>query len=361
MTLREQQIFSWIKENPTISQEELAQKAGITRSSVAVHISNLMKKGMIAGRGYVLPDSTYVVTVGGVNVDIGGRPFRKLISHDSNPGRVRLSPGGVGRNISHNMSLLGLDVRFLTALGDDPYAQKIELNCRELGIDISQARKIRGATTSSYLFINDEKGDMALAVADMEICDQISPSYLATKLTLLNHARLVVVDTNIPAESLMFLAEHCTSPIFADPVSVTKAEKIRPIMNKIDTIKPNRLEAELFTGIEIRDAASCLQAAEELLRQGVKHVFLTLGEQGVLAADSDEHVFLPCLPAQVRNTTGAGDAFMAALAWARLKGLSQEESARAASAAAAIAVESDETVNPELSEERLRERMRIQQ
>ena len=55
MTQRERQILRWIEENPMISQQELAEKAGITRSSVAVHISNLMKKGFIAGKGYVPP------------------------------------------------------------------------------------------------------------------------------------------------------------------------------------------------------------------------------------------------------------------------------------------------------------------
>ena len=53
MTQRERQILNWIEENPLISQQELAEKAGITRSSVAVHISNLMKKGYITGKGYI--------------------------------------------------------------------------------------------------------------------------------------------------------------------------------------------------------------------------------------------------------------------------------------------------------------------
>ena len=50
MTRREHQILQWIEENPMISQQELADKAGITRSSAAVHISNLMKKGYITGK-----------------------------------------------------------------------------------------------------------------------------------------------------------------------------------------------------------------------------------------------------------------------------------------------------------------------
>ena len=59
MTNREAQIFQWITENPMISQEELAAKAGIARSSAAVHISNLMKKGYILGKGYVTNGPSY--------------------------------------------------------------------------------------------------------------------------------------------------------------------------------------------------------------------------------------------------------------------------------------------------------------
>lgn len=73
MTQRERQVLQLIEADPLISQQDIAQRLGITRSSVAVHISNLTKKGCIAGRGYVLRSGSYVVVVGGVNVDIGGK------------------------------------------------------------------------------------------------------------------------------------------------------------------------------------------------------------------------------------------------------------------------------------------------
>ena len=148
MTQRERQILNWIEADPMISQQELADRAGITRSSVAVHISNLMKKGCIAGKGYIVTRSPYVTVVGGMNMDIGGRPYKALVGKDSNPGTVRMSPGGVGRNIAHNMSLMGLDVRLVTAFGDDVYAQKLAAVCGELGIDISQSPDNPGAHTT---------------------------------------------------------------------------------------------------------------------------------------------------------------------------------------------------------------------
>ena len=358
MTQRERQILQWIEADPMISQERLAEMAGITRSSVAVHISNLMKKGYIAGKGYVLRSGSYAAVVGGVNMDIGGRSFAPLVARDSNPGKVRMSLGGVGRNIAHNMSLLGVDVRFLTAFGDDLYAQRIAASCGELGIDISHALTVPDGATPTYLFLNDCDGDMALAVSDMEICERITPAYLAANLPLLNNAQLIVTDTNIPAESLRYLTEHCTAPIFADPVSTAKAAKLKPILGRLHTLKPNRIEAELLSGVRIEDDESLRLAAQTLLDTGLHRVFISLGTDGVLAADRREMRLVPCCKATMRNATGAGDAFMAALAWAYLEGTDLENTAASAAAAAAIAIESFETINPALSASAVRERMK---
>ncbi len=358
MTKRERQLLNWIEENPLISQKELADKAGITRSSVAVHISNLMKKGYITGKGYIVQTSPYVTVVGGVNVDIGGRPAAELVARDSNPGTVSSSLGGVGRNIAHNMALLGLDVRLLTAFGDDLNAQKLAASCGELGIDISQSPVIPGGRTSTYLFINDAEGDMALAISDMEIYDHLIPHVLAQRRKLLDGSHVVVLDANIPAESIAYLADACPAPLFADPVSTAKAVKLKPVLGKLHTLKPNRLEAELLSGVPITDGDSLRKAADALLSTGLRRVFISLGPDGVFAADHSGQVQLPCLPARAVNATGCGDVFMAAIAWAYLQGTDLEDTAKAGLAAAAIAMESGETINPAMSEEALKARVK---
>ena len=110
MTQRERQILQLIEKQPMISQQQIADALGITRPSVAVHISNLIKKGHIAGKGYVLRTGSYAAVVGGINVDICGHSLGKLVDADSNPGLVTTALGGVGRNIAHNLTLLGTDV-----------------------------------------------------------------------------------------------------------------------------------------------------------------------------------------------------------------------------------------------------------
>lgn len=358
MTQRERQILKWIESDPMISQQELADGLGITRSSVAVHISNLIKKGYIAGKGYVLRSGSYAVVVGGVNMDIGGLSFAPLVARDSNPGVISMSLGGVGRNIAHNMTLMGIDVRLLTAFGDDVYGQKIASSCGELGIDASHALRVSGASTSTYLYIADDKGDMSMALSDMEVCKKITPAYLASNLSLLQNAQVVIADTNIPQESLIYLAENCTAPLFCDPVSTAKAEKLRPILGRIHTLKPNRMEAELLSGVLISSKADAERAAKALLDMGVGRVFLSMGEHGVFAATPRERVWLPNLPANMVNTTGCGDAFMAALVWAYLKNYDLRRTALSGLAAASIAMESSETINPAMSATALTHRMK---
>ena len=359
MTQRERQVLQLIERDPMISQQALADELGITRSSVAVHISNLTKKGLIAGKGYVLRSGSYVVVVGGVNMDIGGRSFAPLVNEDSNPGLITMSLGGVGRNIAHNLCLMGSDVRMLTAFGEDLYGQRIASSCSELGIDISHALRLTDVPTSTYLYIAGPDGDMAMAMSDMQIADRITPQYLAANLNLLQNAQVVVCDTNIPAESLEYLAENLTVPLFVDPVSTVKAEKLRPILHRIHTLKPNRIEAALLSGVEIKSKEDVPKAAQALLKKGVHRLFISLGADGVYAAMEEQELWLPNLPGKMVNTTGCGDAFMAALVWAYLEGTDLRQTALAGLAAGSIAMESRETINPAMSANEIKKRMKI--
>ncbi len=357
MTERESQIYQWIKENPMISQEELAAKANIKRSSVAVHISNLMKKGYIQGKGYITNPTSYCMVIGGVNIDIGGRPDCALIAKDSNPGHISMSLGGVGRNIAHNMRLLGLNVKMITALGDDANAHRIMENCKELGIDISQSCHSAEDATSTYLFIAEQDGDMAVAISDMNIYRHMTPEFMESRMEIINHAGMAVIDTNIPEETIRYLASNCKVPIYADPVSCTKAKKLLPVLGKLHTISPNIMEAEILTGKTIDSEKSLKEAADVLLATGLKQVFITLGADGIFAANQEAAWKIPNLRCRLINATGAGDAMMAGFAYAQTQGYSLKQTALIGLGAASIAVEGTATINEELCVEEVKRRV----
>ena len=287
----------------------------------------------------------YVAVVGGMNVDIGGHPAGRPVLRDSNPGRVSLRPGGVGRNIAHDLRLLGLEVKLLSAVGGDEHGRLLLASCAALGIDTGLTLRLPEERSSCYLYITDEEGDMQLAVADMEVTRRITPAVIEERLGALNAAAAVVVDANLEAETLDYLAAHVTAPLCADPVSTAKAPRLKGLLPRLACLKPNALEAETLSGEREPEAA-----ARALVAAGVRRVFLSMGAQGMIAAEGDTLLKLPCGPARVLNTNGAGDAATAALVWAGVKGLGLEQSLRFAMRAGALTAEWPEANNPVLAE-----------
>jgi len=286
----------------------------------------------------------YAAVIGAVNIDIWGRSFAPLIERDSNPGEILISFGGVGRNIAHNMRLLDMNVSMLTAIGEDMWAGRIRESCGEIGIDLSRALNIPGGHTSTYLFITGPDGEMSTAVCDADITKHITPEFLEKNLDLLNGAQLVVLDGNLTYEAIEFITTRCTAPLFADPVSVTKADKLAPYIGRLHTFKPNDIEAMRLTGKSTPESA-----AKALVKLGAKRVFVSDGARGIVAADSDNLLRVPCYRTFLRNCTGGGDAVVAALCRAHIDGLGLEASAKFALAAGSLAVSCAETINPDMS------------
>ena len=301
--------------------------------------------------------NTRCAVVGGANVDIGGFPHGRIAMQDSNPGRVTISAGGVGRNIACNLARMGVETHLAAALGDDAFAPLVRSDCARAGVDTGLCFTFPGAASSTYLFIADPAGDMQLAVNDMAICDRLTPGALEERLEALSAMDAVVLDANLPRDTLAFLAEHLEVPLVADAVSTAKAPRLLGTLERLWALKPNAIEAGALTGLPVYDAETAARAARRLVDMGAGRVFVTLGERGVCCADGRETLLLPGAPIRMVNATGAGDAFTAALVWGLGRGLSLARLGMAGLAAASLAVESLETVNPDISEAALLERM----
>jgi pseudouridine kinase len=292
---------------------------------------------------------SFVTVLGSVNIDISGTSSSQLVLKDSNPGEIRFSHGGVGRNIAAGLARLGVKVELLTAFGCDEAARAIRQECRQLGVGLGHALSAEDQPTSAYLCINDEKGDMQIAVNDMSIYDLLTPGYLSAKLEVINQGELLVIDANLPSQSIEYLADHVKVPILAEPVSSIKGMKLMPVLSRLFMIKPNRLEAEVFSGIQIRSETDLERAADVLLSLGVKHVAISLGGEGVYYAGSSFRSRFPAYPCRLVNTTGCGDAFMAGFTWGVFRKIDMDAALRAGLAAASICIESTEPVSPDMT------------
>lgn len=351
MTNREKEILELIKKDPMISQKELAEKLGITRSSVAVHITNLLKKGYLLGKGYIVSkDEEYVSIIGGANMDIQGFPNDKLIYKDSNPGKSKISLGGVGRNIGENLTKLGINTKLITALGEDIYGNKILEEAKIIGMDMKHSIVMKEDSTSTYLSILDERGDMIVAIAHMDIFDKIPLDFIKSKKNVIENSSVCIVDTNIPQEIIEYIVNNYkNTKFFLDTVSTTKAKKIKNVIGKFHTIKPNKIEAEMLSGIPINKGEDLEKVAEFFLEKGVKRVFITLGEEGVYYNDGKSKGKISNPKVKVINATGAGDAFMAAMAYCYLKDFSLKETIKFSQTASILALSHENTINPNMS------------
>ena len=98
-------------------------------------------------------DHIYAVGVGGANIDLCGRSYAPIEPRDSNPGEIEISAGGVTRNICDNLARLGADVKLVSAVGDDLFAQIICEQSAQAGNDVSHIYHTPGRSSSMYLAI----------------------------------------------------------------------------------------------------------------------------------------------------------------------------------------------------------------
>lgn len=350
MTNREEEILNLIRENPLISQNELAEILNITRSSVGVHVGNLIKKGYILGRGYVMNSANFVSIIGGSNVDIVGFSNKSLLIHDSNPGLIKFSLGGVGRNIGENLARLGIQTKLISVIGNDIYGKKIVDEGRIIGLELEDSLKLDGESTSVYMSVLDNEGDMKVAISSMDIYEKMTVDFIKSKKSIIENSKVCVIDTNIPKDVIEYVVNNFKgTKFFLDTVSSTKALKVKDIINKFHTIKPNKIEAEILSGIKISSLDDVKKASEYFIKAGVKNVFISLGEEGVYFNNGREHGLYK--PAKVRmvNANGAGDAFVAGLVYANVNEFNIMKTLDFASACSALTIEHNDTINPNIS------------
>ncbi|MEA1974609.1 MAG: carbohydrate kinase [Bacillota bacterium] len=359
MTRRENEIFDLIKENPFITQKDIAKKVGIKRSSVGVHIANLIKKGKIKGKCYILNQNDYAVVIGGSNIDLIGFSEESIILNDSNPGKLKISSGGVGRNIAENLARLGVSTKLLSAVGDDLYGEKLVNESRNAGVDISNVHISSYNRTSSYLSVIDNDGDMKLAIADMDISLEISVDYLEKYKQIIQEAKAIVIDTNLEKSVIEYIFNNFgDKEIFVDTVSTAKCIKINEYFEKIYTIKPNKIEAEKLLNMKINGNDDMEKAINKFLDLGVSQVVISNGSKEIYYGNSDGVFSVKAKKVNVVNATGAGDAFMAGLVYSYIKNIEINKAIIVSIEMSKLALESDATISNLVTEMKVLENLR---
>jgi pseudouridine kinase len=304
------------------------------------------------------PDlTTPVLVIGASSLDVKGRAREPLDRDTSNRGLVRTSMGGVGRNIAENLARLGVPTLLMSAVGADETGKRLLAQSSDSGIDTRYVLIDPEGRTGCYLVIFDQYGATSVSIDDMAIMGQITPRYVNDRRRLFRDSEIVVIDANLSPNTLTTifrLAKEYGVSVCADPTRKNLAPRLRPYLDQLLMVTPNPSEAEaLLESGPILGRDEGIAAAKQLVARGVQIAVVTLAEMGVCYATAYESGHVPALDIEVVDFTGAGDAMSAAIIFGLLEEMPVGEAIRLGVSAAALTIQTRDTVCRELSLEKL--------
>jgi pseudouridine kinase len=309
------------------------------------------------------PAEQKVLVIGAAGLDMIGRmkdsPHSpSYLAGKSNPANIRVSFGGVGRNVAENLARLGQPVSLITAVGKGPMGQQLLAHTQGCGVDMDSCVISQTHPTASYLAVVDPEGSRYLALEDMAVLEEITPAVIAAKQSMFEDAALVFVDANLSEASLKTvfqMAGQARVPVCADTTSSLLAARLLPYLEQISLLTANSAETSALCGHdpEVTDQDTALKAARYLVNQGVEFPVVTLAEFGVIYAASDTSGHVPAVRTRIVDPTGAGDALTATIIFGMVNEIPLDESVRLGVTAASLILRYRGTVFPELSLEKL--------
>ena len=269
-------------------------------------------------------NNPYILVLGASIVDIFGFCGRSYAQRDSIPGHIKISFGGVCRNIAENLARVGVNTQFISTLGDDENGKSILEHSRKLGYNMENSLFLEGESTPTYLAILNHQGEMESAVVDMESLNKMDEAFVDGKHEVFENAEYTIVDSDNPILLEYILKKYQgKSKFILDPVSAKKAKKIRHLVKYFHTIKPNRFETEALCGFKIETNDDLKKAGRFFIEQGVKNVFISLDADGIyyITSEGEEGTLACCESINVKNVTGAGDSFVAGIGYGYMNNL----------------------------------------
>jgi ribokinase len=276
-----------------------------------------------------------IVVVGSINMDLVTRaeriprPGETLIGTD-----FQLHSGGKGANQAVAVAKLGYPCTLLGAVGDDVFGTDLLHTLARYGVDTKHVRRVPGSSGTASIVVG----------ANAENCIVVTPGsnasvtqeYLSQQLAIIQNAGLVLLQLEIPIESVEWVVRCCAEnkvPVMLDPAPACSLPA--ELFGNIEWFTPNQTEAEFYA-----DGASSIDAVlGKLLATGIRNVILKRGSEGALIATSNgERSWTDAFEVAAVDTTAAGDAFNGAFGVALMRGMSVAQAARFAAAAAALSV-----------------------
>jgi ribokinase len=280
-----------------------------------------------------------VFVLGSINQD-----FVLKVERRPNPGETvtnaELSThnGGKGANQAAAAARLGASVTFLGRVGDDEFGEPLVRALQEKGIDTSLVERVSGRSTGAAFITVTPDGENAITVAP-GANRSLTPEDADAASEKVRDARVLVAQMEIPVETVLRAVEVAAAGGTRALVNLAPTFEVpRELLERLDPLVVNEHEAAFLLGATVEGVEGALSAAPELLSLGPHSAVITVGEAGAVFASGESTGHLPAPRVDVVDTTGAGDAFVGALAARLARDASLEEAVAYAVRAGAAAV-----------------------
>lgn len=218
-------------------------------------------------------------------------------------------PGGKGANQGVAMAKLKSDVIFLGKVGEDTFGDDLIKSMKESGVDTSNIERDKEATGIAAINVDRDGNNNIVVIPGANW--KVDIEYLKRHEKVFQESDIVVFQLEIPMESVkegLKIAKDAGKITILNPAPAKDLDD--ETINNIDILIPNEHELERMAKIQIVDEDSMLEAANILLKKGIKEIIVTLGSKGVLHIDKKGHKFIESYKVEVVDTTAAGDSFI---------------------------------------------------
>jgi len=294
-----------------------------------------------------------MVVLGAVFVDIKGFPFGTYVPDGKNAGRVEYVHGGVSRNVVENIANIELRPTYVSIVDDSVMGEEVVKKLKNHKVDTRYMRTVPGGM-GTWLAVFDHNGDLAGAISQRPDLSPVLDILEEQGDEIFQNADSIVVevgDLNRDTVKKIFeLAEKYEKKVYGVVANMSVAAERRDFLKRFDCFICNQLEAGIVFADDYQGKSPeelCEILSECVISAQIPSMVVTMGEKGCVYADRQgEKGVFPARKVQVKDTTGAGDAFSSGVVMGLTYGKSLEESVNIATRLAASVLTSSENVCP---------------
>lgn len=288
-----------------------------------------------------------IYCIGGAIVDRKIKTYQPIEFSTSNPASSTTTFGGVAHNVAKNLAQLTDNIFLQCVLGDDTAGKALLSSLQNYAINTDASLILNNKTTAHYYAILHPQGELHLALADIDIYNDIPFVEFTQSWETWQSDSIIFIDANLPEALLGHAIQYCHTnklTLCIDPVSAPKARRLPSSLHGVFLLKPDRFEAEALTNTRITSTQDCIKAGIILLDKGVKNIVISLGQEGyVVVTENDQKHFPAIATRAIVDVSGAGDAFIAGILFELKRGSTILAACELGAAAAALTLQSPHT------------------